>query len=122
MIWNPRHKVEIFQFQSKSKSSQFATGVLNGWQAVSGRMLVTGRGEEGGSQSKGREGGSQKRTGKDLGGDSKARPGNQQQMDSKVNKGGGSQAAEAGVGSSPAVGGPGGAGDQLQEIVNRWAS
>ena len=44
----------------------------------------------------------------------------QQQMDSKVNKGGGSQAAEAGVG--PAVGGPGGAGDQLQEIVNRWAS
>ena len=85
-------------------------------------MLVTGRGEEGGNQSKTREGGSQKRTGKDLGGDSKARPGNQQQMDSKVNKGGGSQAAEAGVGSSPAVGGQGGAGDQLQEIVNRWAS
>ena len=85
-------------------------------------MLVTGRGEEGGNQSKTREGGSQKRTGKDLGGDNKARPGNQQQMDSKVNKGGGSQAAEAGVGSSPAVGGPGGAGDQLQEIVNRWAS
>ena len=81
---------------------------------------MTGRGEEGGSQSKTREGGSQKRTGKDLGGDNKARPGNQQQMDSKVNKGGGSQAAEAGVG--PAVGGQGGAGDQLQEIVNRWAA
>ena len=31
-IWNPGHKVEqtSFQFQSKSKSSQFATGVLNG--------------------------------------------------------------------------------------------
>ena len=99
-------------------------------------MLVTGRGEEGGNQSKPAkegviqfgEGGSTRRktgSGKEVvQGESKAKAGgNQQQVDSKV-KGtpAGSQGAAEGGGSSPAVAASGAAGgsDQLQENGNRW--
>ena len=99
-------------------------------------MLVTGRGEDGGSQAKSvkegvgqlGEGSTRRKTGsgKEAQGESKVKAAsNQQQMDLKV-KGasGGSQQVEGG-GSSPAGaggsgGGGGGGSDQMQENGNRW--
>ena len=99
-----------------------------------GEMLVTGRGEDGGNQSKSvkegvsqvGEGSTRRKTGggagKEVPGESKVKAaGNQQQMDLKV-KGapGGSQQVEGG-GSSPAGAGGSGGSDQLQENGNRWS-
>ena len=89
-------------------------------------MLVTGRGEEGGNQSKPREGGIQygestrRKTGagagKEVQGESKAKAGNQQGA-----PGGGSQQVEGG-GACPAAAGGSGGSDQVQENGNRWVS
>ena len=97
-------------------------------------MLVTGRGEDGGSQAKSvkegvgqlGEGSTRRKTGsgKEAPGESKVKAaGSQQQMDLKVRGApGGGQQVEGG-GSSPAgAGGSGGGGgsDQMQENGNRW--
>ena len=95
-------------------------------------MLVTGRGEDqGANQPKTREGGSQygessrRKTGVSgremQGGESKAKAGNQQQMDSKVKGAPGSSQQQVEGGGTPTAGAAAGSGgpDQQQENGNR---